>query len=105
MSTELLGGITLALRLAGILILLFVLHSQVRILRKDSELQGLKKLLFAMVLFFLLAGLLPAFNNYIRLIDGKQNELFNNITFVMGGVSYLVVSIVVLLIYRYKVKE
>ena len=92
-------------RLSGIIILAFVLHSQVKILRKDSKLQGLKKLLFAMVLFFLLAGLLPAFNNYVRLVDGSQNELLNNITFVMGGFSYLVVSITMLLIYRYKVKE
>lgn len=105
MSTEVLGGITLLLRLSGMAVLLFVLISQVRILKKDSKLQGLKWLLFAMVLFFLLAGFLPAFNNYIRLVDGKQSELFNNITFVMGGVSYLLVSIIILLIYRYKVKE
>jgi len=105
MSTEVLGGITLALRLTGIVILSFVLHSQAKILRKSSKLQGLKWLLFYMVLFFLLAGLLPAFNNYIRLVEGEQSELFNNITFVMGGVSYLVVSNTMLLIYRYKVKE
>lgn len=105
MSTELLGGITLVFRVTGMVILAFVLHSQIKILRKDSKLQGLKKLLFAMVLFFLLAGLLPTLNNYIRLVDGRQNELFNNITFVMGGFSYLIVSITMLLIYKYKVKE
>lgn len=105
MSTEVLGGATLLFRVTGMVILAFVLHSQIKILKKDSKLQGLKKLLFAMVLFFLLAGLLPAFNNYIRLVDGEQNELINNITFVMGGISYLVVSITMLLIYRYKVKE
>lgn len=97
-----LGLLALSLRIAAVVLLISVLINQLRLRLRagQDELNGFRNLLIALTVIPLLFNFISMYNNYIRVIDGQQNEVINSISFVMGAVASTCTALVLWLLYR-----
>ncbi len=97
-----LGLLALSLRIAAVVLLISVLINQIklRLSAGQDELNGFRNLLIALTVIPLLFNFISMYNNYIRVIDGQQNEVINAISFVMGAVAATCTALVLWLLYK-----
>lgn len=97
-----LGLIALTIRVVGSVFFVIVLVAQIvlRFKSGDDELNSYRNLLITLTLLPLLFNFLAIYNNYIRYVEGTQNEVLNNISFVGGAVASTATAIVLWLLYK-----
>jgi hypothetical protein len=101
-STSTLGLISLVIRLFATILFLMVLKKQLslRFSKFDDDLNTLRTLLIGLTSIPVLFNLLAIVNNYIRWTNGKQSEILNNFSFVLGAVASACTALILFLIYR-----
>lgn len=96
--------IAMALRVAAVPSLLWVLHRQYKQIKdpQDPDLKGLKYLLFVCVVLILGGNLFSIMLNFFRQNDGNLMQDARHIGMVFNGVAILSTGVVLSLIYDYK---
>lgn len=100
-EVALLGLISLIFRTAAVILFGIVIVKQIQLRsRNNDSLNRLRDLLISLTLIPFLFNFLSMYNNYVRFVDGQQNDVLNSVSFVTGAIASLATAIVLWLIYR-----